>query len=108
MTPVRLEPASPWSQVKHSTTEPLRSLLRKLPLAMEQLNVYAQLYNGVVDLNYGLSLHLLLYCRYVEAANLNRPQGYETFFMLNSSMKFQLVKGDSNPNNKYVLSERAL
>ena len=26
MSPVRLEPAAPWSQVKHSTTEPLRSL----------------------------------------------------------------------------------
>ena len=28
MTPVRLEPAAPRSQVKHSTTEPLRSLMR--------------------------------------------------------------------------------
>ena len=27
MTPVRLEPAAPWSPVKHSTTEPLRSLI---------------------------------------------------------------------------------
>ena len=27
VTPVRLEPATPQSQVKHSTTEPLRSLL---------------------------------------------------------------------------------
>ena len=27
MTPVRLEPAAPWSRVKHSTTEPLRSLV---------------------------------------------------------------------------------
>ena len=26
MTPVRLEPAASWSRVKHSTTEPLRSL----------------------------------------------------------------------------------
>ena len=26
MTPVRLEPAAPGSRVKHSTTEPLRSL----------------------------------------------------------------------------------
>ena len=26
MTPVRLEPAAPRSRVKHSTTEPLRSL----------------------------------------------------------------------------------
>ena len=92
MTPVRLEPAAPRSRVKHSTTVPLCSLLQKLPLARKQLNVYAQLYNGVVDLNYGLSLHLLLYCGYVEAANLNRPRGYKTFFMLNSSMKFQLVK----------------
>ena len=25
MTPVRLEPTAPWSRVKHSTTEPLRS-----------------------------------------------------------------------------------
>ena len=27
MTPVRLEPATPRSRVKHSTTEPLRSLV---------------------------------------------------------------------------------
>ena len=27
MTMVRLSPAAPWSRVKHSTTEPLRSLL---------------------------------------------------------------------------------
>ena len=27
VTPVRLEPAASWSRVKHSTTEPLRSLL---------------------------------------------------------------------------------
>ena len=27
MTPVRLEPAAPQSRVKHSTTEPLRSLV---------------------------------------------------------------------------------
>ena len=29
MTPVRLEPAVPRSRVKHSTTEPLRSLIKK-------------------------------------------------------------------------------
>ena len=29
MTPVRLEPATPQSQVKHSTTEPLRSLIEE-------------------------------------------------------------------------------
>ena len=28
VTPVRLEPAAPRSRVKHSTTEPLRSLVR--------------------------------------------------------------------------------
>ena len=28
--PVRLEPAAPWSEVKHSTTEPLRSLWDKM------------------------------------------------------------------------------
>ena len=72
VTLVRLEPASPRSQVKNSTTEPLCCLLKKLPLARKQLNVYAQLYNGVVDLNYDLSLHLPLYFGYVEAANLNR------------------------------------
>ena len=27
MTRVRLEPGAPWSRVKHSTTEPLRSLV---------------------------------------------------------------------------------
>ena len=30
MTPVRLEPAAPRSRVKHSTTEPLRSLMTSL------------------------------------------------------------------------------
>ena len=28
VTPVRLEPAAPWSRVQHSTTEPLCSLFR--------------------------------------------------------------------------------
>ena len=32
MTPVRLEPAALWSRVKHSTTEPLRSLLADVDL----------------------------------------------------------------------------
>ena len=27
--PVKLKPAAPWSQVKHSTTEPLRSSIPK-------------------------------------------------------------------------------
>ena len=30
VTPVRLEPAAPLSRVKHSTTEPLRSLNREI------------------------------------------------------------------------------
>ena len=30
--PVRLEPAAPRPQVKHSTTEPLRSLKKQVPL----------------------------------------------------------------------------
>ena len=30
VTPVRLEPEASWSQVKHSTTEPLRSLATAL------------------------------------------------------------------------------
>ena len=34
MTPVRLEPAALWSRVKHSTTEPLRSLTMKLELVL--------------------------------------------------------------------------
>ena len=29
MTPVRLDPAAPWSPVKHSTTEPLPSQRKK-------------------------------------------------------------------------------
>ena len=32
MTPVRLEPAAPRSRVKHSTTEPLRSLVKSTGL----------------------------------------------------------------------------
>ena len=36
MTPVRLEPAAPWSRVKHSTTEPLRSqFVSKIELKSE-------------------------------------------------------------------------
>ena len=33
VTPVRLQPAAPQSQVKHSTTEPLRSLHLKLKMS---------------------------------------------------------------------------
>ena len=35
MTPVRLKPAAPRSRVKHSTTKPLRSLLKHLISKME-------------------------------------------------------------------------
>ena len=41
MTPVRLEPAAPRSRVKHSTTEPLRSLKRSVHLNV-LLNIYKQ------------------------------------------------------------------
>ena len=36
MTPVRLEPAALRSRVKHSTTEPLRSLLLKMLLTVDE------------------------------------------------------------------------
>ena len=36
MTPVRFEPAALWSQVKHSTTEPLRSHIKLLCLYLVQ------------------------------------------------------------------------
>ena len=37
MTPVRLKPAAPRSQVKHSTTEPLRSPIQSLCFGSRQL-----------------------------------------------------------------------
>ena len=44
MTPVRLEPAAPRSRVKHSTTEPLRSLSMDLVMNNEQaIELYHQL-----------------------------------------------------------------
>ena len=38
--PMRLEPAAPWSRVKHSTTEPLRSLLKGLKNSAVNLSYY--------------------------------------------------------------------
>ena len=70
MTPVRLEPAALRSRVKHSTTEPLRSLFGfnepvyetlKLVLIVHALScslkMYAQLSSGDRDLIVGLSLY---------------------------------------------------
>ena len=39
MTPVRLEPGAPRSQVKHSTTEPLRSLVIVVILVVVMIEV---------------------------------------------------------------------
>ena len=110
MTPVRLEPAALRSRVKHSTTEPLRSL-----------NVHADVTSKAVGLNFGLSIHLQTYLCIQPAKVLTclcicadtpepsllsgaisieiscngqnsllekceaRPRGYKTLFMLNSA-----------------------
>ena len=39
MTPVRLEPAAPQSRVKHSTTEPLRSLFQCIDVYQFQMGI---------------------------------------------------------------------
>ena len=39
MTPVRLEPAASRSRVKHSTTEPLRSLVEVVVVVAEAVEV---------------------------------------------------------------------
>ena len=39
MTPVRLEPAASRSRVKHSTTEPVRSLVEVVVVAVEVVEV---------------------------------------------------------------------
>ena len=46
MTPVRLEPAAPLSRVKHSTTEPLRSL--KKNYVYVELCVFIRLRDAMV------------------------------------------------------------
>ena len=51
VTPVRLEPAASWSQVKHSTTKPLRShinLVLALSSTVLPLRIYLEQY-GMVD-----------------------------------------------------------
>ena len=39
MTLVRLEPAAPWSRVKHSTTEPLRSPVASLDMMLSNKRI---------------------------------------------------------------------
>ena len=54
MTPVRLESAAPWSQIKHSTTEPLRSTNNldsaDTPLYMHQASAEFKLFEIVMIL----------------------------------------------------------
>ena len=50
MTPVRLKPAAPQSRVKHSTTEPLRSLV-DLVVSIFSLFIYKTRPNSVLDLH---------------------------------------------------------
>ena len=73
MTRVRLEPAAPRSRVKHSTTEPLRSLT---------------------------------ICGTIHCKRNDYKPIYSLFSFTDS--REPSLKGESNPNNKYVLSERAL
>ena len=46
MTPVRLEPAAPRSRVKHSTTEPLRSLFPQILFKMLTIAAQSELPNN--------------------------------------------------------------
>ena len=67
MKPVRLEPAAPRSRVKHSTTEPLRSLVLivgGLDLAMfrvlgvrQQVKLCALEYSGINQAIQNISVH---------------------------------------------------
>ena len=43
MTPVRLEPAALRSRVKHSTTEPLRSLESEFKMVLNEMEKYSKL-----------------------------------------------------------------
>ena len=53
MTSVRLEPAAPRSRVKHSTTEPLRSLLITIILSLddEHQRLKSECANAKADLS---------------------------------------------------------
>ena len=48
MTPVRLEPATPWSRFKHSTTEQLRSLFFQTCLQRQHLKKKKPLKNSKI------------------------------------------------------------
>ena len=67
--PVRLEPAAPRSQVKHSTTEPLRSLSNadKTPL-----NAHTDKSSVAWGVNGGWSIHLHLNLVYTGSKGLVR------------------------------------
>ena len=71
--PVRLEPAAPRFRVKHSTTEPLCSLVSNIPddtfpISMKTcLNIHAQLHSGARGLYFSLIIHLLLYYVHVNS-----------------------------------------
>ena len=77
MTPVRLEPATPRCRVKHSTTEPLRSLLessgnpdRKLCSAPIDLGLTVYLcpglgiYGHISDIAFCLKFDVKFLCNY--------------------------------------------
>ena len=50
MTPVRLEPAALRSRVKHSTTEPLRSLRKRKQIDLHNKHIYCIFFVSVVFL----------------------------------------------------------
>ena len=56
MTPVRLEPAALRSRVKHSTTEPLRSLIGRLKTCSIYVQFYASCFETLHMFGHGLKM----------------------------------------------------
>ena len=70
MTPVRLEPATLRSRVKHSTTEPLRSLERKVVQFYFKSNAILKLYiSSMLQVTSAIQSDILhLYLRAVDVS----------------------------------------
>ena len=65
MAPVRLEPAASRSRVKHSTTEPLRSLRKRVYVLFHRKQLAATRHNCLYGKVYSNEINLILNYYYI-------------------------------------------
>ena len=93
MTPVRPEPAVPGSRVKHSTTEPLRSLCP----VVEEFHKYLQVWTCIIDAYF-------LQVRNKTETNVRKKLGFALYDTTILNTKFQPFKAYTDILKQEVMS----